>query len=178
MLRPNTPPRSGQRPGFTLAEVAVTIVIVGIALVLCLQGLNGAKLQAAWTRNFKLARELGSVTLGEVASGLYSEDIADGLSGTYSDADYSEFSYEVVAGDDELSDTNDEDNGRYDSWNRDDENDDEEDDEEAEEPYEKIKVRVRFPEIGDYPAEVILEQWIEWTLVYGEEEDDTSPGGL
>ena len=78
------------RTGFTLAEVAVTIVIVGIALVLCLQGLHGSKLQAAWTRNFKLARELGATTMGEIASGLYAEDIRDGLSGTYSDADFPE----------------------------------------------------------------------------------------
>ena len=46
-----TPPRASARAGFTLAEVMVTLVIVGIGLTLVLQGLNTAKLTAAQTRN-------------------------------------------------------------------------------------------------------------------------------
>ena len=41
--------RSG-RGGFTLAEVAVTIVIVAIGMLLVLQGLNTAKMSAAQTK--------------------------------------------------------------------------------------------------------------------------------
>ena len=39
-------PRRGPRGGFTLAEVAVTIVIVGIGMLMVLQSLNSAKLTA------------------------------------------------------------------------------------------------------------------------------------
>ena len=63
---------SRDRSGFTLAEIAVTIVIVGIGLVLVLQGLNHSKMTAAHTRNMKLARELGHLTMGQVEAGIYS----------------------------------------------------------------------------------------------------------
>ncbi len=86
--------------GFTLAEVAVTIVIVGIAVVMMLQSLNRAKLESAHTRNTKLARELALITLGQIESGLFRDDLERGLSGTYADEGYPMFAYEVVAGDD------------------------------------------------------------------------------
>jgi prepilin-type N-terminal cleavage/methylation domain-containing protein len=159
------------RAGFTLAEVAVTIVIIGIALVLCLQGLNGSKLQAAYTRNFKLARELALLTLGEVGSGLYAEDIQDGLEGSYADEGHPKFTYEVVVGDDMLSDTEDDIyGGRFDSWDPNDD-DEEEDEELTEQPYEKVKIRVRFTPIQDYPDELVLEQWFPWSQVYGSPEE-------
>ncbi len=164
--------RAGNQQGFTLAEVAVTIVIVGIALVLCLQGLNGSKLQAAYTRNFKLARELGLVTLGEVGAGLWAEDVADGLDGSYADEGHPKFSYEVVVGEDTFRDEDLEGtygNQAHDSWADDDEQD--EDDEENDEPYEKVRVRVVFPLIQDYPDELTLEQWFPWDQVYGSDEE-------
>ena len=51
--------RCAARAGFTLAEVAVTLLIVGLILVLMLEGLNGAKITAAHTRNLRLAQDLG-----------------------------------------------------------------------------------------------------------------------
>ena len=160
------------RSGFTLAEVAVTIAIVGIALVLCLQGLNGSKLQAAYTRNYRLARELAMQTLGEVGSGMHAEDIEDGMEGSYADRDYPQYTFELVVGDDTLSDTEDDSWDKpHDSWEKD---EDEDEDEEAEQPYEKVKIRVRFPPIQDYPDELVLEQWYPWNQVYGtpEEQED------
>ena len=65
---------SGSRSGFTLAEVAVTIVIVGVALVLLMQGLGGSKAKAYFTRNYKIANQLARQTMGEVASGIYRDD--------------------------------------------------------------------------------------------------------
>ena len=52
------------RAGFTLAEVAVTLVIVAIGPTLVLQGLNTSKMSAAQTHNRKVARELALLTLG------------------------------------------------------------------------------------------------------------------
>lgn len=106
--------KTARRAGFTLAEVAVTIVIVGIGLVLVLQGLNTAKITAAQTRNEKLARELALYTLGQVESGLYQEDIESGLSGNYSDLGYAAFGYEVVVGDEAFTDVDP--NAPFDSW--------------------------------------------------------------
>lgn len=161
------------QPGFTLAEVAVTIVIVGIALVLCLQGLNGSKLQAAYTRNYKLARELGLVTLGEVGAGLWAEDIEDGLEGTYGDEGYPLFAFEVVIGEESFREEVEEGaygDEAYDSFQRD---EDEEDDDDLEEdaPYEKVRIKVTFPPIQDYPADLTMEQWFPWDQVYGSSEE-------
>ncbi|MFM7297984.1 MAG: type II secretion system protein, partial [Planctomycetota bacterium] len=41
------------RRGFTLAEVAVTIALIGLALAWMLQVLNASKLTAAYSRNLK-----------------------------------------------------------------------------------------------------------------------------
>ena len=79
------------RAGFTLAEVAVTLVIVAIGLTLVLQGLNTSKMSAAQTHNRKVARELALLTLGEIEAGLYWEDLnssSDILAGTYAEAGY------------------------------------------------------------------------------------------
>jgi hypothetical protein len=97
-----------------LAEIAVTIFIVGIGLVLVLQGLNTAKITAAQTRNEKLARELGLYTLGQVESGLYQEDIEQGLTGNYSDQNAPAFTYEVVVGDETFGESDP--NAPFDSW--------------------------------------------------------------
>ena len=92
------------RRGFTLAEVAVTIVIVGIGMLLVLQGLNTAKMAAAQTRNLKLSRELALITLGQIASGQFQDEIQKGLQGSYAEEGYPDFAYDVVVGDDTFSD--------------------------------------------------------------------------
>lgn len=164
---------SARTRGFTLAEVAVTIVIVGIGMLLVLQGLNNAKMTAAHTRNMKLSRELALLTLGQVEAGLYQEDIENGLVGSYAEEGYPDFAFEVVVGDDSFRQTTD---GRtFDSWadrdnNRN--NDDEEDKKDSEEPFEKVKIRITSPKIGERGNELILEDWIPWKQVYGDKEED------
>src|SRR6185295_11292020 len=74
-----------RRGGFTLVEVAVTILIVGMTMLWLLQGLNSAKMTSAQTRNMKLARDLALMTLGQVASGQFRDDIENGLSGSYAE---------------------------------------------------------------------------------------------
>ncbi len=160
-----------RRAGFTLVEVAVTIVIVGIGLVLVLQGLNVAKVTAAQTRNQKLARELGLLTLGQIESGLMRDDIDTGMQGSYAEEGYPEFTWEVAVGADAFHDRPAD--GAFDSWaaNTDAEKAaEEEEDEDAEEPFEKLKLRITFPKIREFQNEVILERWIPWKQVYGEAE--------
>jgi prepilin-type N-terminal cleavage/methylation domain-containing protein len=168
----------GARAGFTLAEIAVTIVIVGIGLVLVLQGLNHSKMTAAHTRNLKLARELGLLTLGQVESGIYRDDIADGLRGDYSQEGWPDFAYEVAVGDQTFESRPDEGfaepSRRFDNWAaaREEEqanaqSSDEEADEEAVEPYEKVRIRVTFPKLGESRNELVLERWVVWEQVYG-----------
>ena len=168
--------RRRARAGFTLAEVAVTILIVGFGLVLVLQGLNTAKLTAAHTRNYKLARELALQTLGQIESGLFQEDIEDGLLGTYAEEGYPDFAFEVVVGDEAFRERRDD--GGYDSWApRDSDEDEQEEDEESEEPFEKVRVRVTFPKVQEVSNELVLERWIPWKQVYGEtEEEEGAPG--
>jgi prepilin-type N-terminal cleavage/methylation domain-containing protein len=182
------------RAGFTLAEIAVTIVIVGIGLVLVLQGLNHSKMTAAHTRNLKLARELGLLTLGQVEAGIYRDDIADGLRGDYSQEGWPDFAYEVAVGDqtfDALPDQSlQEPSRRFDNWAaaREEEaasatsSDEEEDDEQEVEPYEKVRIRVTFPKLGEAKNELVLERWVRWEQVHGETEDaatevDAAEGG-
>lgn len=186
--------RTTRARGFTLAEVAVTIVIVGIALVLLLQGLGGAKAQAYFTRNLKLADQLARMTMGEVASGRYAEDAEFGIDGTYANEDYPEFEFEVFFGEenfpsDDGSRRNDD---RHDSWSYqrerkeerreiDERNDTtnragEDEDEEPREPYQEVMVRVTFPASRDYANHRDVRAWIPWDQVYGPEEEDESAG--
>ena len=165
------PPHTARaRAGFTLAEVMVTIVIVGMALTLVLQGLNATKFEAAHTRNLKLARELGLLTLGQIEAGLFQEDSGrERLLGTYAEQGHEFFEYEIVFGDDGFL-TEDE-LYRYDPWRRDDEDDDE-DGLDAQEPYEVVQVKVTFPQIKGYKNELVLERWVAWELVYPPDEDE------
>lgn len=180
--------------GFTLAEVAVTIVIVGIGMLLVLQGLNTAKMTAAQTRNIKLSRDLALMTLGQVSSGLFQEDIENGLSGTYAEEGYPQFSYEVIVGDQSFEGTSEAD-GTFDTWQhqrqlqdereaeRRRDSEEEEDPQDREEPFEKVKIRVTFvPKIRvgetELKNELVLEEWMPWKQVYGEKEEEppTSEG--
>ena len=151
---------SRDRSGFTLAEIAVTIVIVGIGLVLVLQGLNHSKMTAAHTRNMKLARELGLLTMGQVEAGIYRDDIADGLRGDYSQEGWPDFSYEVAVGDQTFDAQPDE--------------ADAEEDEEAVEPYEKVRIRVTFPKLGEAKNDLVLERWVAWEQVHGASEGEAT----
>jgi prepilin-type N-terminal cleavage/methylation domain-containing protein len=159
------------RGGFTLAEVAVTLAIVGLTLVTLLQGLNTAKITSAHTRNQKLASELGRLTIGRVAAGLYREELDVGgyLSGTYAEDGYPEFQWEVLLGPEEFADPDDD--GYQSRFNNlvDFAGDDE--DEHDEEPFERVQVRVIFPALRDFPNDLVLELWIPWTQVYGSEDD-------
>ena len=174
-------PRSTRRDGFTLAEVAVTIVIVGLSLTLCMQSLLNAKTTAVHTRNLKLARELGIQTLGQIESGLFREEIQSGYYGSYAEEGHEEFSFEIRLGDDSFLEYEDyDDQGPfYDTFaarrEREYEADrlsDDEDEEEIEEPFEKVRVRVTFPPAGEYTAYLDLERWMPWDQVYGSEEED------
>ena len=176
----------GARAGFTLAEIAVTIVIVGIGLVLVLQGLNHSKMTAAHTRNIKLARELGLLTLGQVEAGIYRDDIAEGLRGDYSQEGWPDFQYEVAVGDmtfeGQPAEAYDEPSRRFDNWAaareeeqaQSDASTSEEEDEESVEPYEKVRIRVTFPKLGEAKNELVLERWIAWEQVYGAAEGEAT----
>lgn len=177
------------RAGFTLAEVAVTLLIVAFALVLISQGLTTAKTLAADTHYRKVARELALLTLGRIEAGLFWEELDGGgdvLTGTYAEEDYEDFHYELVLGEEDFSQSEDryeDDNTYHDSWeaarereDRLDEDDDDEEDEVAE-PFEKVRIRVTYPKFGEKPGELVLERWIAWDQVYGNEEGEEAPPG-
>jgi prepilin-type N-terminal cleavage/methylation domain-containing protein len=162
------------RAGFTLVEVAVTIVIVGMTLVASLQVLQGAKLTAAQTRNEKLASEMAMYTLGRIESGLYWEDVADlRIDGTYADEGHPELSFEVVMGDETFRERDTFGNVTFDNWRQRDADKKAKQDstktEDAEQPYEKVQIKVLFPKLGEFKNEIILEKWMEWRRVHPEE---------
>lgn len=170
--------RSGTS-GFTLAEVAVTIAIVGLILVFVLQGINEAKLLAAHTRNQRVARELALRTLAGIESGLFVDEINDErLEGTYADDGYPDFTFEAVLGERNFRSNNDSGAGNFDNWNTQEELDkrEEEEEEGAEQPYERIQIKVVFPQIGDEPGknELVFEKWVPWKQVHPSEEDSSS----
>ncbi|MFT5288502.1 MAG: prepilin-type N-terminal cleavage/methylation domain-containing protein [Planctomycetota bacterium] len=197
------PPRNQNRPGeqsgFTLAEVAVTLVIVSITLIFVLQGLAQARLTAFYTTDRKIARQLALETLSQIESGLYWEDVqesGDKLVGTYAEEGYESFEYEVLFGeeDDFRMSPQGLDNNEYsgfDSWSRDRDSDrdgvsdseeiggSDEDEEEIAEPYEVVRIQVMFPTLGmpDVTNTIVLERWITWKLVYGEDEDEEGEDG-
>lgn len=160
------------RGGFTLAEVAVTLAVVGLALVWMLQALNTAKITAAQTRNLKLARELALLTLGQLESGQYQEEIDDDeIQGTYAEVGYPDFSFEAVIGDANLPPPADD--PAFDNWleERRQAEDDAEDEEEVEQAYERVQVRVSFPQMLELPNELVIERWLPWSLVHPSEEE-------
>jgi type II secretory pathway pseudopilin PulG len=168
---------SRARGGFTLAEVAVKILIVGIGLMMVLQGLNTAKITAAQTRNVKLARDLALLTLGRISSGLEQDEIENGLNGTYADEGYPEFTYDVVVGDESFRETDP--NAPHDSWQK---TPDEQtaadkkktdDEQDVQQPFEKVKIRITFPKFAQYQNEQIFEEWIPWEQVYGDAETNS-----
>lgn len=177
LLRHPRSSRAGRRSGFTLAEVAVTIVIVGIGLVLVMQGMNTAQFTAAHTRNLKLARDLGLYTLGQVEAGLYWEamELEDFGPYSYADQGYPDFAFEISVGDDGFRPIDPD--APFDSWAPDEDEEDEDEDEEVREPFEKVSVRVTFPPLLDFPTELVVEKYIPWDQVYGVDEDEAEGDG-
>jgi prepilin-type N-terminal cleavage/methylation domain-containing protein len=186
-----TLPRQGPRAGFTLAEVAVTLLIVAIGLVLVLQGLTSAKLSAAETHHRKVARELALLTLGQVEAGLFWEELDGGtsndgdvLTGTYAEEGYEEFNYELIFGEEEFQEDSqgrhDDRQSYHDSWEYDREreerarekNDDDEDEEQVVEPFQKVRIKVRYPQLTERESALVLERWMPWEQVYGAEEGE------
>lgn len=174
------------RAGFTLAEVAVTLLIVSMGLVLVMQGLTTAKHSAASTHYRKVARELGGLTLGQLEAGLFWEDLRGGsssgdvLTGNYAEEGYEEFSYELVLGDEQFSEERedyDRDGAYHDNWayerererERKDKNKDDEDEDAVTEPFQKARLRVTYPKLGEAENTLVIERWIPWELVYGSE---------
>jgi len=186
--------RAGTRGGFTLAEVAVTLVIVGIGLTYCLQGFAASRSSAQQTRNLKLSRELGLVMLGQLQAGMFWEDLDHNdqrIEGSFAEEGYAEFHYELVIGDETFRDREPDDfnqyRDRWDNWRHDEQQDEEnEEDEETEQPYEKAMLRVTFPKTGEYTDELVLERWVPWAQVHPSEDElaagvsgvsDASEGG-
>ena len=171
-----------RRAGFTLAEVAVTIVIVGVGLVLVLQSLNSAKLTTAQTRNLKLAKELAVFTIGQIESGKYWEEADRGrFDGTYADQGYPDFHFEVVLGEETFREEYEDDPSKaFDNWRYNEDYDKkDEDDEQAEEAYEQVQIKITFPAIKQADNTLILERWIAWDQVYepAEKENETEEPG-
>jgi prepilin-type N-terminal cleavage/methylation domain-containing protein len=186
-----------ERGGFTLAEVAVTIVIVGIGMLLVLEGLNMTKMSALQTKNLKLSREFALLTLAQISSGLFQDEIQNGLHGTYAQEGFPDFIYEVAVGDVALT-TSDGSraatDGSFDSWNRpvdtrtstststtDSEKDDKskkDPKDVVDQPYEKVKIKVSFPAVridkDELKHEIVLEEWIPWKQVYGSNEAESA----
>lgn len=180
---------SRARAGFTLAEVAVTLLIVSMGLVLVMQGLTTAKHSAATTHFRKVARELGGLTLGQLEAGLFWEDLQGGgssgdvLTGNYAEEGYEEFSYELVLGDEQFSEERQDydKNGSYhDTWayererERDRKDADDEDEDAVTEPFQKARIRVTYPRLGEAGNTLVIERWIPWELVYGSEGSETA----
>jgi hypothetical protein len=160
---------------FTLAEVAVTIAVVGLALVWMLQALNTAKVTAAQTRNLKLARELALYTLGQIEGGLYEEEISDErIEGTYAEEGYPDFYFEAVIGDANFRPS--ENDPTFDNWLEERRQAElESDEEEVEQPYEKVQIRVQFPPIQDLKSELVIERWLPWNQIHPPEESEEEP---
>ena len=172
----------GARAGFTLAEVAVTLLIVSIALVLVQQGLNTCTVSSAETHARKVARDLALITLGQIESGLYWEELdngnGDSLSGNYAEEDYPDYQYEVVLGDEEFHQDYDSrrEAGYHDSWAAERDREDRaeerdktpgEDEEPVAEPFQKVRIKVIYPQFGERKPEIVLKRWMTWEQVYG-----------
>lgn len=184
------------RAGFTLAEAAITIAIVGIGLAFSVQALNGAAQTAAHTQRMKIARELGVEHLGEIAAGLWWDELESTRYGTFADKERPEYTWELALGDEELEAvrTGDEaawQNQRFDNWQyrRDQEAinsgyssaEDMDAEEETVEEYEQLRLRVSFPflpGLEDLDHHIELERWIPWEQVYGPSEDEEGAEGL
>lgn len=165
--------RRAAQAGFTLAEVMVALLLVGGILVYTVTGLNLSTMESGHTYSTKVARELALLTLGQLEAGLFWEDMDDEIRGNYAEQGYPDFEYEVVFGQDNF-----EDEDSFDSW-YDEDDDEDEDDEESEQPYQEVKIRVIFPQFGEFTNEIVLERWVPWQQLYPDEDgvDDAEEEG-
>ena len=157
-----------KRSGFTLAEVAVTIVIVGILLVVSVQALNNSLAQASHTRNINIARELAMLSLARLEAGLFIDELEDHMEGDYSDDDQPYFNWEIVLDTEEFYDEEQLETDRFDSW----EPTDEDEDTESGDPWVVARVKVRFPVQTGRKDNIVLERWLTREFVYGPEDED------
>jgi len=172
--------KRNSKSGFTLAEVMLTIAIVGIGLTLVVQGLSVSKVSALQTYNIKAARDLGLLTMGRIRAGLYQDELDSRLTGSYGEEGFEYFTFEVLLGDEQFEESEGNENSPFhDSYQAREEREDEadresdsDDDEELEEDYEKVHVKVSFPPVPDYRNYVVLEEWIRWKQVYGSDEEE------
>ena len=171
-------PKKKQGSGFTLAEAAITIAIVGLTITYTLQALTAAQTTAAHTHEVKLAREMALRTLGEVATGQFLVDGNEVLTGTYDEEIAPYMAYEIAFGDATLpTRSRDGNDGEkpFDNWRARDQyrqdNNTDDDIEGDHEPYEKVIIRVTFPRHSDLPDFIELETWIPWEQVYGLDDD-------
>ncbi|HRV81317.1 MAG: hypothetical protein H6830_05115 [Planctomycetes bacterium] len=176
VLRPH-PTRSG----FTLAEAAITIALVGLTITYTLQALTSAQTTAAHTHEVKLAREMALRTLGEIATGQYQAESTEVIVGTYPEDIAPYMSYQIAFGDASLPDhgqREDRDVERIDNWaNRRqwEQNNQTSDEETVEEDYETVHIRVIFPKHSEELNDSIeLEAWIPWEQVHGKAEADVT----
>jgi len=158
--------------GFTLAEIIVTMLIVGILLVVSVQGIQRTMSQAAYTRDSRIARELALLQLGRLEAGLYIDEVEDHMEGDFSDDDQPYFQWELVLGTEEFHDEEVSESERFDSWEEYDEDEDE--DADSGEPWVVARVKVRFPQHPGRSNELILERWMTRDFVYGPEDEDDS----
>ncbi len=168
--------RNPASSGFTLAEVAVTILVIGIGLVMVMQSLHGTKLTAAHTRNQRLANDLARLTLGKVAAGYFWDELEDDRhEGDFYEEGYPEFYFEVLCGEEEefFDDRYEDDQEGPFPWSRNDySDDDDEEDEEVEQAYVLVRVRVTFPQIREYENKITLEWNVPPAQIYGEGDED------
>lgn len=180
-------PRGSTSGGFTLVEAAITLAIVALVLVTILQGMEGAKLTAFHTRQKKIAYELGVGLLGEVSVGLWREDLESGMTGDFAEQDEENFFWELALGEDVFDEQQSDDQDRpFDNfaarrdWEEDNRSETEEneleDGEEPVEPFEKVRVRITFAKVRNFPNEMILESWVPWEDIYGPSEEDEDFG--
>ena len=174
------------RRGFTLAEAAITIAIVGMTITYTLQALTSAQTTAAHTHELKLAREMALRTLGEISTGQYQAEMNDVITGNYPEDVAPYMSYQIAFGDATLPRHGDFDEERdpnqIDNWaNRREWEQDrgmEDDEEGTEQEYETVRIRVIFPKHSENLDDSIeFEAWIPWEQVYGvpEEEEGAEP---
>ncbi len=178
------PHKNQGRSGFTLAEAAITIAIVGLTITYTLRALTAAQTTAAHTHEVKLAREMALRTLGEISTGQYIVDSGEVLTGTYDEEIAPYMSFEAAFGDATLPARSRDENGdqSFDNWQARDqyrqENDINDDVEGDHEPFEKVIIRVSFAKHSDLPDFIELESWIPWEQVYGlDDELDPSAEG-
>ncbi|HKB14410.1 MAG TPA: hypothetical protein VKF62_00010, partial [Planctomycetota bacterium] len=166
--------------GFTLAEVLLAVAILAFGLVSVMVARGRAVETAFVARNLKVARQLAEGLLAEIQSGLH-EDLLDGASGDFTEANYPAFEWRVFVGDESVA-------AAYES--KDDESlagffaDKEAARREAEasgedlppEPNTSVAVRVTFPTLGQERGVFTLEARVETAAIDGEEGEGTTEG--